>query len=233
MSKASWYSTGSDADEAVKDEVARQEAAREERSRNQIRRWWMRPTDEDDEKHLVFVDDEKHPDGYKLPFVFREHNIHLNGHWRNWFTCIEGLPGEDGKPQHCPLCRAENRPYLAAAYTVQNRDSYTVKDGSIRNADGTELNLFVCKTKVYKMIRKASKKKKGLRGWLVEVTRTSSDAPNTGDLFEFEEWNQLPKNVVPYDYMTLFMPKSEKELVDILAGGAAKEVEAQDDLIRF
>jgi hypothetical protein len=52
------------------------------------RRFWMPPGSE---KVLIFLDDE--------PFVFWEHNLKLNGSWRNWFTCLAPMGME------CPLCK--------------------------------------------------------------------------------------------------------------------------------
>ena len=97
---ADWYSTGSAAEKRVDDELHRQKVLSEERAKNYVNRLWLPAGGETE---VTFVDEEKHPGGYPLPFVFQEHQLKLNGNWRNWFTCI-------GKG--CPLCESGDKPYL-------------------------------------------------------------------------------------------------------------------------
>lgn len=229
----SWYTTGKESEKRFDEEERRREEAKKAREEGYIKRWWMpaTPADEDG-AHLVFIDDLKHPEGFSTPFTYEEHNLHLNGHWRNWFTCLAGQKDDDGKPIVCPICASGDKPALVAAYTVMNKDSYPKKDGSTGNPDGNELCLFVCKSQVQKTLRRAAKKRKGLRGWQVELTRTSGEAPNTGDNFEFDEKVTLPKDVQPFNYLEILAPKTVEELEKILSGGS-QEVEADDERVRF
>ena len=77
----SWYATGDDADRRAAAELARQEQARADAAKNAVRRLWLPASGE---TIVTILDDTKHPEGYPLPFVFNEHQLKLNGHWRNW-----------------------------------------------------------------------------------------------------------------------------------------------------
>lgn len=224
----SWYSTGEDA-EKFADKKAEEQAA------EKVWRFWMKPGDS---QYITFIDEDVHPSGFKLPFVFMEHQLHLNGSWRNWFTCIQGMPvlDEEGNPvtdeegrqvkQVCPLCKGGDKPALVAAYSVIDHSEWTSKDGTVHK---DERKLYVVKSKVLKVLRKAAAKKDGLRGWYVEVSRTDDMSPNTGDQFDFEKRGELDPKIVPADYLKEFEPKSYADLMAII-GGAAKE---QDDTVRF
>jgi len=217
-----WYKTGEDADKAIEEEAVRQEEAR--KSGGKLQRYWMPPNNKqgDQQHYLTFLDGLTHPEGFSSPFTFMEHQLKLNGHWRNWFTCIEGLV-IDGKKQSCPLCAAGENPSLMAAYSVIDHTEFTDKKGNTRSK---EVRLFVCKSQVQGALKKAAKKKKGLRGWHVEVTRTGSDAASTGNSFDFEErfdeeefqkkfGVELPQ---PPDYREIFAPMKPEELEAKIAG---------------
>ena len=230
----SWFSTGDDAEKKLKEESKRQEEAKKERAKNNIRRWWMRPTEGDEGSFVTFLDADKHPDGYKMPFAITEHQLYRNGHWRNWYTCIDGEPDPDtGEPMVCPLCKSGDKPYYAEAYTIINESEWTDKKDQVHV---NEINMFVCKTAVAKQIGKARRKRKGLRGWRVEITRTGSDAPNTGDVFEFDtEIIDPGDDKQPLDYPKIFAPRALQELQDIVEGNVPDDatVGADDDKVRF
>jgi len=216
---ADWYSTGKEAEQKVEQELARQQAAREEREKNNIWRMWLPGGSETE---VTFLDPEnKHPDGYPLPFVFTEHQLKINGNWRNWFTCI----GEG-----CPLCEAGDRPYLGAAYTVINHKEWTDKKGGVHK---DEINLLVVKPAINVILRKAAARRNGLRGWFVAVARTSEKAFATGDSFDFIERREVPDDLQPAPYMSLFAPKPPEELQKIYGGGTGPIVDAADDAIKF
>lgn len=214
----SWYSTGEQADKKSADELDRQQVAREEASKNRFYRFWM-PAGA--EQHITFVDAAVAAEGYDLPFVFYEHQLKLNGDWKNWFTCL----GEG-----CPLCAAGDRPALVAAYTIIDHNEWKDKKGNVHK---DELKLFMAKPAVNKMLRKAASKKGGsLRGWRAEVVRNTSDSPNTGDSFDFEEHRELSDDILPPDYRELFAPKEAAELEKVIGGGAAA-VAADDGAVKF
>jgi hypothetical protein len=222
MSKKSWFDTGSKADEALDRELESQEERRKNATGSRLYRFWMPAGGE---QYVTFVDGEMHPEGYALPFVFYEHQLKLNGSWKNWFTC----PGEG-----CPLCENGNRPSLVAAYTVIDHNEWTDKKGNVHK---DELKLFMAKPSVNKILRKMARKKGGLRGWKVELTRGTSEDPSTGKQFDFEERVELPEDIQPGDYMSLFAPKSKDELAAVHGGGGGDapslNVDADDETVNF
>lgn len=217
----SWYDTGEAAEKKSEQVLEEQERNREENSKNRIFRFWMPPSKDDKpDTFLTFVDDLQHPSGYPLPFVFNEHQLQINGNWKNWFTC----PG-DG----CPLCASGDRPSLVAAFTVIDHSEWTDKKGKVHK---DELKLYMAKTKVNKILRKMMKKKGSLRGWKCEVTRATGESPSTGDGFDFEDRITLSDDIQPPDYMELFKPKSMEDLAKVVKG-EADLVDADDDTVKF
>jgi hypothetical protein len=198
----SWAYTGDRANKALDAELEKQKKRRE--AGGKVPRIWMKA---DKNKILTFVDGMTHPKGYDLPFAFMEHQIKINDDWKNWFTCLG---------RGCPLCEGNNKPYLARAYTVIDHSEWESKADKKTHKD--EIRLFVCKTKVGKILQKAADKKKGLRGWRVDVSRATDESPNTGDTFDWEEKTELPLDVLPLDYAELFAPKTKEEIVKILSG---------------
>jgi len=214
MGDASWYNTGyeSKVDPPVQ----------------QGRRFWM-PMNTT--KTITIVDDVSaifEMDGEKvklaLPFLFHEHNLRLNGHWRNWFTCLAPL----GKI--CPLDKAKGKlaPQVAA-YTVIDHDEWTDKDGK-KHKD--ELKLYVVKTSItaFSYLEKKAKQLGSLRGVTFEVSRLGDNAtkcPTVGTNFEKVEPrypNGLPNDFQPFNYLEQFKPRSAVELKSII-GAVADEAE--------
>lgn len=212
-----WYYTGDEADSALEKEVERQKKAKEDAGK--MRRFYL-PAEH--KSRVTFVDGNVHPKGYKLPFAFMEHNLKLNGHWRNWFTCI-------GKG--CPLCEHGNKPYLATVYTVIDHNKWTDKQGGIHE---NEPRLFVAKTSAQRILKAKAEKKGGLQGWTVEVTRVKSESPSTGDDFDFEERNGFDISKIEIaDYREIFAPKSLEELQEIFSGSSGTVVSADDDEVQY
>lgn len=149
---------GDDGWDAIDEENKRQSAPRAPR------RWYL-PAETTD--HLTFVSD--------LPFTFKEHNLKLDGHWRNWFTCLG--PG-------CPLCKSGNDAYLAAAWLAVDHGSWTDNDG---NEHKDEPRLFVAKARVAARLKKKRERTGTLSGTRWEVYRSGKMAPNTGDQFDHEK----------------------------------------------
>jgi len=228
-----WYSTGKDAENRFAADEARKEESKKRREEGYIKRWWIPVTRSDDlGQELVFVDACWESEEYVAPFTYMEHNLKLNGTWRNWFTCLEGEKDSNGRPVICPICSSGDRPSLVAAYTIINRNSYAKKDGSTGNANKDELNLFVCKSKVQKDLRRKTVSHKGLRGCAFHAIRGTSESANTGDLFEFKEKTELSIDIKPYAYLKILAPKSVEELQKIISG-ESQTVKADDDLVDF
>jgi hypothetical protein len=217
-----WNATGSKGDSAVDREVERQSRVREEAGKARFYRLWL-PVDA--VTKVTFVDDEKSPHGYEMPFVFMEHQLYLSNHWKNWFRCL-GDP--DDPKAYCPVCKMGNKSAVVSAYSVIDHTEWVDKTG-VTHKD--ELKLLVCKTQVAKILRKALVKRGGsLRGWECEISRTAADSPNTGDLFEFDKMIKLPPNIVAPNYNEVFAPKTVEELNTLLKGHS---VSADDDKVRF
>jgi len=223
MPEKAWYDTGEDAEKVHDDEEARREKARADGS---IHRFWMPAPRKDDDgvmqdsvARITFVDDVTHPiHKFKTPFVYMEHQLFLDGSWKNWYTCPKKQLGS------CPLCESGNVPYLASAFTIIDHSEWSARDGTLHK---DEVKLYIAKSKVLKVLRRAAAKKKGLRGWLVEVMRTSGKSPNTGDQFDFEERSKLSDETQAYDYPKLLEPlpmEKLKELVGDLETEGEEEV---------
>ena len=209
MSNPSWMQRGYSAGDKAKEA----EEQRRNSGKGKTRRHWMR---DGSETYLTFVDDD--------PAVFREHQFKLNGHWRNWFTCIQGIPHpETGKPQQCPACARGNKSYFAAAYTVIDHSEWTDRDG---NNHKDERRLLVVKDEVYGLLSKQSGKRKGLVGARFEVSRTGDKSPNTGNVWDFEEkvdLGQYGDEATPVDYATEFAPLTAEVLAQVIGGQAPSQ----------
>ncbi len=212
----SWFRTG---DEAA-DNVEKEMAQRQEAGENKLYRFWM-PAGA--EQYITFVDDDtqKHPAGFGYPFMVTEHQLKIGNDWKNWFTCIDGMKGPDGKKIRCPLCASGNQPSHVAAYTVIDHQEWTSKrDGKVHK---DELKLYVVKSKVLKTIRKMSRKKEGLRGLYCELSRGGADDPNSGNDFDVEKRVELDAKIVAPDYRQIFKPKPLEELMEIVGDVKADE----------
>lgn len=216
-----WWKAGDDVDQAIEDEDERREKVRA----GQVWRWYLK---DGQEKTGTFVDGDESPHGLETPFVFMEHQVEINGDFKNWFTCIQGRKGPDGKKMDCPLCKGGNQAYLAGAFTIIDHTIWKDKGGKKHKDDK---KLFVCKSQVLKVLRKAMAKKEGLRGWRVEISRTGEKTPNTGDQFDFESRTELDDEMQPFDYRKEFKPKTYDELMEIV--GDVSRGDGSEDEVKF
>lgn len=210
-----WFSTGKDAESIHDEEEARRER-KQAAAKNKVERFWMPAPEvygdgsvEASTARITFLDGLAHPKGFKTPFVFMEHGLCVDGGYRgHQYTCAKKAGG------YCYMCEMGDVPYLAAAYTVIDHREWTSRDGTVHK---DELKLFVCKSQVLKILRQASVKRKGLRGWTADVQRSKSKAPNTGDMFDWDlERVSIPDNMQPYDYIALLAPPSTETIKAIL-----------------
>jgi len=209
----SWFATGYDA--IVEEDTRKKDASR-------VSRFWM---PQDAEKVVTFVDDDTTPrevihDGqkYKLevPFVVKEHQMQLNGHWRNFFTCLRPMG------QTCPICEnSDSRASQVAVYTVIDHSEWEDRNGT-KHKD--ELKLYVVKTSssTYKLLQKLASKRKGLRGCTVTISRLGDKSPNVGNSYDFEEKVELDESIQAYNYLDCFAPKSADELEGIVGAVVAE-----------
>lgn len=152
-----WWDEGYDKEEAEKEQSSR--------SSGLPRRLWLPP---EKGAEITFLTDK--------PLKIREHNLKLDGHWRNWHTC--------NRQKSCPLCRSNNTPYLAYMWLIIDHSVWNDRDG---NEHKDEPRLFVAKARIAARYDRMREKKDGLRGCRVEIYRTDSDSANVGNEIEFME----------------------------------------------
>lgn len=195
----------------VEPEVDREMASR-------VRRFYL-PAEA--ETTIIFLDD--------YPPILEEHQLQINGDWRNWFTCRKVVD------EHCPLCAAQYRQDTVGFWTVIDESEWTNDDGEVIK---NQRKLFPAKYSVIKQLRKASQRlreegfKDGLKYARFTVRRTSSRAANCGDVFHYEghlteeELLKLvgdPELIQPFDYEQILAPKSIAELEAVLASQRAEQ----------
>jgi len=204
MTEKQWFKTG---DEGLK----RSQELAEERERNQVNRLWL-PVGKG--AKITFLDSEG--------FFFSEHQIKLNGSWRNWFTCRSEF-------SECPLCESGDRPSYVCAYTIIDHSKYTSKKTGKEVANVKKLAVF--KSTVHNMwARRKSQDCDGdMTYCLFNIHRDKAEHTATGEDVQFvkrlsqaevlrfkpagmsdEEW------MSPYDYMELFKPQSVDYLRNVV-----------------
>lgn len=197
----------------------RKEAEVEERMKDRVQRFYL-PAGK--EAKIIFLDDD--------PIILEEHQLRINGDWRNWFTCRRNLPNED-----CVICKElGDHPSTVGYYTILDLSKYENKKGqTVQNT----IKLFAPKFKALQMIKRASQKRGGLQYWVCDVYRSSADAFNVGDVFEFEEKTDLEsiKQLNPeariLNYEDILAPKTNEELRNILNRGTESSVNSGVDEI--
>jgi len=187
------------------------EKQKEEQKASYVPRFWLK---EGTTTQVIFLDDN--------PPVFPEHQLKINGDWKNWFTCSTVI-GEN-----CSHCQADDKPAVTGFYTIVDCTRWEDKK---KNVHVNEKKILAAKMTTLKKLKRASQKAKarglanGLVGCKFEVCRTSQEAPNTGDDWEFIE--QVPEEVLrsivakgdiePYDYDKLLKPKSLETMAEAIA----------------
>jgi len=172
-----------------------------------------------------------------------EHQVQVNGDWKHWKTCIDGMTPRDFLPilklseedpnwkealsQHgidpdaprvvCPCCKEGEKKTVVSAYTVIDHSEFTDRKGRNRS---DELKLLVAKTKTFKIIRKQKEKRGVLRGLKYELSRLTKDSPNAGDSLDFIERKNLPDTIQPAPYSKVFCPSTPKEMIEYFGMGA-------------
>lgn len=209
MSQATWYQTGKEGFETAQKKIE------ESRSQYGPMRFWLK---QGGSAKITFLDSEG--------FYFSEHNLKINGKWGNYFTCTKDF-------SECPLCEAGERPGYMCAYTIIDHSEYETKQGrKIKN----QKKLLVVRPQVMnKLARRREALEGNLQYALFRFSRDGAQECSTGEDIEYvkrlskadlvkfkpadchmtdEEW------LKPFDYMTLFAPKSVDELRKI-SGQAA------------
>jgi hypothetical protein len=192
----------------------------EERQKNYVNRFWL-PADSS--ARIVFLDDN--------PPIIEEHQLQIDGDWRHWFTCLRMI-GEA-----CPICDSlDNKPYTVGFYTIIDMSEWKDKSGKTHK---NELKLFPAKFKTLQVLKRLSAKRGSLEGCVFEVSRSTSDAPNTGDVFDFEtklskdEILELCPDAQPFDYADILEPKSVGAIMEVLKRASKRSASRSIDSDRI
>ena len=197
----SWCYTGDEIESEL-------ESVEKEAELRKINRFWMK-NDPTQEAQVTFVDDTLAL-GHKPALAVYEHQVPVNGSYKNWFTCL-------GKGK-CPLCKAGDKKggwaYYAGIFTVIDHRVWTNSKTGKEHKD--ELKLFVAKTNVLRIMQRISKKRDGLRGAVIDIVRSGDKSPNVGSNFEFARKVELNSDVQPFNYKEIFKPRSVEILMGIV-----------------
>jgi len=143
-----------------------------------LRRLWLPP-----KKNLeaTFVSDP--------PFCFWEHQLKIDGNWRNWCTCVRGLEGY----AYCPICKLSDKikkfwRYYAGAYKIIDHNEWT--DRSDVTHKDTPL-LMIARKDSLAVFRNHANIRSGLVGCKYNVFRAGEKSASIGD-----DWNFLDKTPI-------------------------------------
>ena len=203
-----WYKHGSTSEDRRK--------AKEEAPAKTPTRLWLNP---EEEKKIIILDDED--------FVLYEHHLKINGKWGNFFTCLKGHDGEDA----CPLCMSGNARQFASFVTVIDCTGFVGNDGKQVKY---RRSLFAMPASVGDRFEALRTKHTTLVNCLMEIKRTSDNAPRLGDVWEIVKkgidvkadvklhWKSRVDGKMhppePFEYLKLFAPKTEAELRALASG---------------
>lgn len=211
----SFLKRGADAHKAL------QKAEKEAEARAAARgafRFWLK---EGDERMITFLDGDLTDDGLLDTVSFNQHQVKMNGKFRNYFVCT-------AESEPCPLCEMPDTfPTLVSCFTVLDHSEYTDRNGKKHQH---ERKLFVAKRDTMKRLQKLATKRGGLRGWTVSVSRIGDKSPEVGTDFDFIEQQDLPElakllklkpeQVLPFDYDKEIRYLSADELRELGFGSA-------------
>ncbi|NMA67776.1 MAG: hypothetical protein GX957_16355 [Clostridiaceae bacterium] len=198
------------------DTFAEKEKEIEERQKSFVSRFWL-PGEAN--AKIVFLDDN--------PPIIEEHQLKLNNDWRNWYTCLR-IVGET-----CPICdELDDKPYTVGFYTIIDTTEWTDKKGETHK---NQLKLFAAKFQTLQILKRLSGKRGSLAGCVFDVYRSSKDAANTGDVFDFE--GKLDKEdilkLIPeasiFDYSEILAPKKAGDILRDLRKNSERSYTAFTD----
>lgn len=169
--KPGWAKKGAAAQTAMKNADAADQARQAEMGK--LRRFYL-PNEK--QTTITFLDGSLDADGIMDNLVYYEHNLNLNGHWRNWFVCTV-----DSEP--CPLCESgDSKAALVGAFTVIDHSEWTDNKGNLHK---DERRLFIAKRGTLKQLQMIATKRGGLEGCTFDVMRTGDKSPAVGNVFDF------------------------------------------------
>lgn len=216
-------------------ELTKQAEAESERKRAEsgstVYRYWM---PDGAEQRITFLDGELSEAGLLDVPRYWEHNLQINGSWKNWYPCTK-----DEEP--CPLCDIK-APALVYAFTIIDHREWEDKNGKTHQH---ERKLYICKGDTYKRLSKIAAKREGLTGCTFDVSRIGDKAENVGNDFDFVEKLSLKdlrkkygmekdgktennKVCLPYDYEEVLKYYTAEQLRDMGLGSGEAPVGSDD-----
>ena len=197
-----WFSTGFDG-------LDEEESSSSGGSKQ--RRFWMK---EGKETRVIFIDGVPN-------YRFHEHQLPLDGDFRNWFTCLKDLD-----PEGCSLCDyaaahldKQGKPthgrYLVGMFNVIDRTEWTDGDG---NTHKDEVKILPVNITMLKRFKKRAERYGGsLAGREFIVSRSSKKMANIGDDWEHVGGVDLSKfKYEPFDIKEVCAPKSHADLMKVV-----------------
>jgi len=212
--------------QALTQEAETAAAVRKAAASNRIYRFWM---PDGSETKITFLDGVLSESGLLDVPRYWEHNLQLDGSWKNWFPCTK-----DEEP--CPLCDIK-QPALVYAFTVIDHTKWAEKKDTSK-VHQHERKLYICKSDTFKRLSKIAAKRGGLTGCTFDVSRIGDRAENVGNDFDFTEelsFKKLAKKygmekkgktennkvVLPYDYDEVIKYHTAAELREMGLGSGA------------
>jgi hypothetical protein len=202
----SWLKKGKAAHEAV--EKADAQTAQKQAA-GSVRRFYL---PKEKETQITFMDGALDDDGLLETMTYWEHQLNMNGSWRNWYACTQ-----DQEP--CPICQGGDIPSLVAVFTVLDHSKWSDKNGL---GHQHEKRLFVCKRETFKRLQKIATKRGGLDGASFDVSRIGEKSAAVGSDFDFIEkraaseimkaYGLKAEDVTPYDYEEILNYRDAAEL---------------------
>jgi hypothetical protein len=189
----SWYETGFDGVNKEEERLA---------SLSGPFRLWL-PAGKSNE--VVLVDD--------VPACIYEHQWKMNGHWRNWFTCLQGT-GEENIVC-CKEGGEKSRSYVGYITIVQCTESKDKKGNKYQ----FDLQLLGAKLKILKKLRRKKEERGSLAFCRYNITREDSNSPSCGDDF------QLVDEVKDHDKLFGVANYKGKKLVELYDKAEANPID--------
>lgn len=218
----SWFRTGKDAATPQEEQLGGSGSGR----KFPPRRFWM-PAGSKTE--LTFLDDDTVPlevviegkeHSLEYPIIIDEHQLLLNGHRRNWFTCTTRGGTRDR------FCEADDRPREKAVFTVIDHGEWTDKNGNVHK-DEKKLYVIPTISDAYDDLLELSEDNGGLRGLRVRVKRGKTPtSTNVGTSFSVKKRYTLPDDNELYqvfDYFDVLKPPTDGEAAKIVGAVVSEE----------
>jgi|Cruoilmetagenom7_1024161.scaffolds.fasta_scaffold08548_4 hypothetical protein len=171
------------------------------------------------ERRVTFLDGDLDDEGELSMVMYYEHNLFMNGNWRNFFVCT----GNEDEP--CPICEEGKLPAMVAVFTIIDHTEYTDKKGDTHKDN---VMLLVAKRGTQKLLEYQAAKRGGLAGVTFDVARIDEDqSAAVGTSFDYVGKNEVPKLLKKFgaeviDYEDVIHYRTPDELRKMGFGKAGK-----------